>query len=110
MTKHGETDGYGASDFIREINRYLGGNVLDCAVLNYYEYLPRDVYLRYHQEHAEPVAIDLAACYQLVSRLLIEPLTLTSTLVRHDPDRLAMTLIEAVRLEGSETSVLEEVG
>lgn len=94
MTKHGETDGFAASDFIREINRYLGNDALDCAVLNYHESLPRDLYQRYREQKAEAVAIDLGNCYGLVPQLAIRPLTATGHLVRHDPDLLAKTLVE----------------
>lgn len=94
MTKHGETDGFPASHFIREMNRYLGGNhVLDCAVLNYHESLPRDLYQKYKRERSEPVTIDLGPCYESVSQLAIRPLTATGELVRHDPALLAQTLI-----------------
>ena len=104
MTKHGETDGFAASDFIREINRYLGRDgALDCAVLNYHESLPRELYEKYKQERAEPVAIDLGRCYESVPQLAIRPLTATGMLVRHDPQRLAATLLELAALtpEGS---------
>ncbi|HEX6509594.1 MAG TPA: gluconeogenesis factor YvcK family protein [Chloroflexota bacterium] len=98
MTKHGETDGFAASDFIGEINRYLGGeNTLDCAVLNYHESLPRDLYERYKSERSEPVSIDLGRCYESVNQLAIRPLTATGALVRHDPARLAETLVELLR-------------
>lgn len=97
MTKHGETDDFAASAFIREINRYLGSaEALDCAVLNYHESLPRDLYEKYKRERSEPVAIDLAQCYEAVPQLAIRPLTATGMLVRHDPDRLAETLMEIV--------------
>lgn len=94
MTKHGETDNFAASDFIREINRYLGADdVLDCAVLNYHEALPLELYKRYKQEGSEPVTIDLGKCYESVPQLAIRALTATGELVRHDPDRLAATLL-----------------
>ena len=93
MTKHGETDGFAAGDFIQQINRYLGEPV-DCAVLNYHESLPRHLYDRYKEERAEPVAIDLGRCYELVERMAIRPLTATGVLVRHDAARLAATLLE----------------
>ncbi|MGH2449364.1 MAG: gluconeogenesis factor YvcK family protein [Chloroflexota bacterium] len=97
MTKHGETDGFTASNFIRETQRYLGAaDALDCAVLNYHESLPRDLIERYREQNSEPVSIDLGKCYELVPRLAIRPLTATGSLVRHDPDRLAATLIELV--------------
>jgi uncharacterized cofD-like protein len=95
MTKHGETDGFAASDFIREINRYLGGDgALDCAVLNYHESLPRPLLQRYKSEKSDPVSIDLAGCYEAVPQLAIRPLTATGSLVRHDAARLAATLLD----------------
>ena len=95
MTKHGETDGFSASAFIREVIHYLGSDtVLDCAILNYHESLPRDLYERYKSQHSEPVAIDLGQCYELVPQLAIRPLTATGALVRHDATRLAETLLE----------------
>jgi uncharacterized cofD-like protein len=101
MTKHGETDGFAASDFIREINRYLGGDgSLDCAVLNYHESLPRDLYERYKGEHSEPVSIDLGRCYESVRQLAIRPLTATGALVRHDPTQLAETLVRLLTEDG----------
>jgi uncharacterized cofD-like protein len=106
MTKHGETDDFAASDFIREINRYLGGEgTLDCAVLNYHESLPRPLLQRYKSEKSEPVAIDLGRCYEMVPQLAIRPLTATGALVRHDAARLAETLLEiAVSSPAGETS------
>lgn len=99
MTKHGETDGYAASDFIRRVERYIGEDTLDCAVLNYHESLPRELYEGYKRERAEAVAIDLGNCYELVPQLAIRPLTATGALVRHDPARLAATLVEIATTE-----------
>ncbi len=94
MTKAGETDKFAASDFIGEINRYLGvDGALDCAVLNYHENLPLDLYERYKREGSEPVTIDLGKCYEAVPQLAIRALTATGELVRHDPDLLAATLL-----------------
>jgi uncharacterized cofD-like protein len=97
MTKHGETDGFSASSFIREINHYLGGEGrLDCAVLNYHESIPRPLSAKYKAARAVPVAIDLAACYECVPHLVVKPLTRTGVFLRHDPDLLAETLIDLV--------------
>jgi len=106
MTKHGETDGYAASDFIRRIEACIGEETLDCAVLNYHESLPRELYERYKRDHAEAVAIDLGNCYELVPQLAIRPLTATGALVRHDPALLAGTLIEIASSEPAATEQL----
>jgi uncharacterized cofD-like protein len=94
MTKHGETDNFAASDFIREVIRYLGPSALDYAILNYHESLPRDLLERYKESNAAPVDLDLGNCYELVPGLRIRPLTRTGALVRHDPELLALTLME----------------
>jgi uncharacterized cofD-like protein len=108
MTKCGETDRFVASDFLREIHRYLGAEQpLDFAVLNYHETLPRELYARYREERAELVSIDLAQCYGLVSQLVIRPLTATGSLVRHDARSLAATLIEIAGAMGAGDSVYD---
>jgi uncharacterized cofD-like protein len=94
MTKHGETDNFAASTFIHEVLRYLGDDALDYAILNYHESLPKDLLDRYKESRAVPVDLDLSACYELVPGLRIRPLTRTGALVRHDPELLALTLME----------------
>ncbi|GAC1325383.1 MAG: hypothetical protein NVS2B16_03350 [Chloroflexota bacterium] len=94
MTKHGETDSYAASDFLRAVSRYLEPATLDVAMLNYYEELPRDVLARYQAARQIPVSIDLELCYAYASRLMVRPMAAAGTLVRHDPDRLADAIIE----------------
>jgi uncharacterized cofD-like protein len=94
MTKHGETDGFTASDFLRIVTRYLGEGAIDVALLNYYEALPREVLVRYLAERAAPVSIDQDRCYEYADRLVVRPLAAAGTLVRHDPDRLADALME----------------
>lgn len=108
MTKHGETDGYAASDFLHVITHHLGNGVLDDALLNYYESLPRDVLARYQEEYAVPVSIDLERCYQYAPRLMVRPLAAAGTLVRHDPDRLAAALLDLLHsadVPPAETSI-----
>lgn len=93
MTKHGETDGYAASDFLRAVTTYLGEGVLDAALLSYYESLPRSVLARYQAERSVPVSIDLERCYEFAPRLMVRPLAAAGTLVRHDPENLARALL-----------------
>src|SRR5215472_15606720 len=53
MTKHGETDGYKASDFVNAIHQYLGGRV-DRVIVNDGPFLP-EVLEMYAEEKSEPV-------------------------------------------------------
>lgn len=108
MTKHGETDEYAASDFLRAITRYLGEGVLDAALLNYYESFPRDVLSRYGAERSIPVSIDLERCYQYAPRLMVRPLAAAGTFVRHDSDRLARALLDLLD-ESIEGEAAEEI-
>lgn len=95
MTKHGESDGFRASDFIKEVLAYLGSSgALDCAILHQGP-LPRDAVMRYEAERAAPVEADLEECARLVSSLVHEPLASAHRLVRHDPDRLAGAILRA---------------
>lgn len=95
MTKHGETDGFRASDFIRQVLRYLGdGGQLDYAIVNYHQRLPAPVRRRYSEQRSEPVNIDLSDCYQLVPNMVVRPLTAVGAYVRHDPHLLAAAVME----------------
>jgi uncharacterized cofD-like protein len=97
MTKHGETDRYAASDFLRVVTQHLGEGVLDAALLSYYESLPRDVLSRYQAQHSGPVSIDLERCYEYAPRLMVRPLAHAGTLVRHDSEKLAEALLAILR-------------
>ena len=91
MTKHGETDGYKASDFVNAIHQYLGGRV-DRVIVNDGTYLP-EVLEMYAEEKSEPVIVDRARLSHLVPHVLIEHLNLENDkLARHDPERLVRAI------------------
>ncbi|MGH2495955.1 MAG: gluconeogenesis factor YvcK family protein [Ktedonobacteraceae bacterium] len=91
MTKHGETDGYKTSDFVRQIHRYLGGRV-DRVIVNDGPFLP-DVLATYAEEKSEPVIVDRAQLARLVPNVVIEHLNLEGDrLARHDPERLVRAI------------------
>jgi len=91
MTKHGETDGYKASDFVEAIHRYLGGRV-DRVIVNDGPFMP-EVLDMYAQEKSEPVMVDRARLTRLVPNVLIEHLNLENDrLARHDPERLVRAI------------------
>lgn len=91
MTKHGETDGYKASDFVNAIHLYLGGRV-DRVIVNDGTYLP-EVLATYAQEKSEPVIVDRAQLSRLVPHVLMEHLNLENDkLARHDPERLVRAI------------------
>ena len=91
MTKHGETDGYKASNFVDAIHQYLGGRV-DRVIVNGGTYLP-EVLEMYAEEKSEPVVVDRARLSRLVPHVLIEDLNLENDkLARHDPERLVRAI------------------
>ncbi len=91
MTKHGETDGYKASDFVNAIHHYLGGRV-DRVIVNDGPFLP-ELLETYAQEKSEPVIVDRARLARLVPSVLIEHLNLENDrLARHDPERLVRAI------------------
>jgi uncharacterized cofD-like protein len=90
MTKYGETDGFRASDFVREIHRYLGRRV-DTVVVSTSEYRP-DLLARYADQSAHPVLADLDALRSLVPRVLAGPFALTERFIRHDAERVLLAI------------------
>ncbi len=87
MTKHGETDGYKASDFVNTIHTYLGARV-DRVVVNEGTF-PPDVLKTYQEEQSQPVEIDRLRLERLVPNVVIGPFNLKDdSLARHDPERV----------------------
>jgi len=91
MTKHGETGGYKASDFVKQIHHYLGGRV-DRVIVND-GLFQRDVLDMYAEEKSELVVADRAQLTRLVPSVVIEHLSLDGDrLARHDPERLVRAI------------------
>ena len=90
MTKHGETDGFTAAGFVREVHRYLGRRV-DTVLVNTAE-APAELAARYAAEGAEPVRVDLPALRELVPRVLTGPFAHAETLIRHDAERVVLAI------------------
>ena len=93
MTKHGESDGFKASDFIKEVQSYLGSRSVPEYVIVNSEALPEKVIQRYAPERSAPVDYDEEACQALVPHLVAKPLLAVGAFVRHDPQRLARTIL-----------------
>lgn len=95
MTKHGETDGFSASDFVKEIQRYLAKakKKLKAVLVNNDFSVPKKVLNRYKKEKSFPVKADVAACQKLGVKVIAKPLAAVGQLWRHDSQKLAETLI-----------------
>lgn len=95
MTKRGESDGYRAEDFVRTINEYLGAARLDAIVVN--TGIPTErVLARYAQAGQYLVACDESS-FSVEAQVVLADLVTTGLLVRHDPDRLAATLLSVLQ-------------
>jgi uncharacterized cofD-like protein len=91
MSKHGETDGYSASDFVSTIHHYLGGRV-DRVIVNDGPFAP-EILEMYAQESRGPVVADHERLEDLVPNVIIDHLNLENdSLARHDPERLVKAL------------------
>jgi len=89
MTKHGETTGFKASDFVNELEKYLGKNVLDYVVCNSQK--PSKALLDdYKKENAEYVEPDIKSKkYRIIRTDLLDNIDLA----RHNPEKLAKIII-----------------
>ena len=92
MTKHGETDDFSASHHVAQIIRYAG-RVPD-AVLVHQGTVPPEMALRYEEEKARQVRVDVDDLYRMGVKLVKAGDVMSATsLVRHDPARTAETLL-----------------
>jgi uncharacterized cofD-like protein len=90
MTKHGETDGFAASDFVRELQRYLGRRV-DTILVSTSTY-PQALLDAYASEQAFPVVADLEKVRELAPRVIAGHFSTTERLIRHDAERVILGL------------------
>jgi uncharacterized cofD-like protein len=101
MTKHGETDGYQVSDFVREIKKYLGpaSERLETIIVNKGLKLPLSTSRWYTKYKSKPVRLNgKIERVKIISR----PLVNGGKLIRHHPEKLAKVLVNL--LEKSYTS------
>lgn len=88
MTNRGETDGYRASDFVREIHRYLGDRV--DRVVAHDGVFPERLLERYASDGQHPVVPDVERLRELTPEVVIDSLLAVyqGALLRHDAERL----------------------
>jgi uncharacterized cofD-like protein len=97
MTKAGETDGFKASDFLRELIDYLGEPCVDVAIFNGAP-LTAGVLAAYAREGQFPVDFDQDACEALVpvTELKVLPLAYfpkNQRILRHNTQLLAEAIV-----------------
>lgn len=93
MTKHGETDGFAVSDFVREIKKYLGqaGDKLSAVVVNIKLKLPISVAQWYKKYKAEPVKFNKENIEGL--KIITGSFATSGKFIRHDPKKIARAIM-----------------
>ncbi len=103
MTRPGQTDGFAPSDFVSELNKYLGNKKLDSVVINSKK--PSvDAIKKYKKTGAEPVTSEANALskIEVIKSDLVFHQTFKKTkgdslersILRHDADKLAKIIYE----------------
>lgn len=96
MTKHGETDGFVASDFVREIKKYLGkaANKPSVVIVNTKLRLPTSVARWYKKYKSEPIKFDKENIDGL--EIITGSFATSGKLIRHDPSKIARVIMKLV--------------
>lgn len=95
MTKFGETNNFQASDFVNEIEKYLGEGSLDYCVINTNK-PTADLLERYEQERDEFVAFDEENFSDIKATVVSGDLIRQGQFVRHDSSKLALMLADII--------------
>jgi len=91
MTEHGETDHFSASDHLRVLFDHAGGKICDYCVIST-SVIPPNILDKYKEEQSEPVKIDLDKIKEMGVTPVLGDITMKSSVLRHDPEKLARLL------------------
>lgn len=98
MTKKGETTTYELPDFIKNIERYMGGKMLDYVLVNNGEISQELVDKYKNEEGKKPVKLKPEQDFSGDNYIIIEEDFVNEwDVVRHDPIKLARVLLEIAR-------------
>jgi len=95
MTKYGETNNFTVTDFIKEIERYLGSKV-DYVIYN--NFIPKKVRIKkYKKEH--PELLELVKTNENLSfkKFIGKNLLLKKGPIEHDPNKIAKVILNLCR-------------
>jgi len=95
MTKHGETDGFFVSDFVSELEKYLGKDILDFVLYNSSSH-DKKLLKKYKSEKAFPVLEDKQKFNNFKAEFIQKKVSAEKSLVRHDSEKLARALVEII--------------
>ena len=93
MTEPGETDGYTASEHIRELFNHSGGKLFEYSLVNS-KSVPQDILDRYIEDGAAPVQEDEELLCDLGVEIIHAPIVeVSGNWVRHDSDKLTREIL-----------------
>jgi len=95
MTKNGETNNFKVSDFVFEVEKYLGIDSIDYVLVNTSMINPV-VLSSYCKENAVPVEYDESKCGQFRARFIAADLVTSTEVLRHDSTLLAESIVSLV--------------
>jgi len=93
MTKFGETNNFTGMNFVREIEKYLGGKFLDYVILNNKK-PPASRVAKYEKEGAVFVKCNREDCKKERFKIIKGNFLRKKGFIRHDPNNLAKTLLK----------------
>jgi uncharacterized cofD-like protein len=93
MTKFGETNGFAASDFVKEIEQYLGKDTLDYSVVNT-SHPSLELLEKYQEYKDELVKYDEQNFGNIKSKVIAGDFIRQGQFVRHDSEKLAEGIIQ----------------
>jgi uncharacterized cofD-like protein len=95
MTQPGETDDYKVSDHLQAIQDHVGHQFFDYVLVNNGE-IPEEVRLKYAEEGAQAVQLDLDEVSRRGYTVIADKLVLFRTFLRHDAEKLSQHIVGLV--------------
>ncbi|MCX7772575.1 MAG: 2-phospho-L-lactate transferase CofD family protein, partial [Clostridia bacterium] len=86
--------GYTVADHVNAIHTHAGKELIDCCLVNSGRIKP-SIFKKYQDDGAGQVMVDLSKMKRMGIRLFERDLVkIERDLVRHDPEKLALSIIE----------------
>jgi uncharacterized cofD-like protein len=98
MTQVGETDGFKASDHVRELVKHTHPKILDACIINNGR-IPPPMVEKYAQENSAPVVNDSDTIKSMGYGVIEEDLVSVTDHVRHDAKKLAKIIAHLMNLD-----------
>ncbi|HHW49414.1 MAG TPA: YvcK family protein [Clostridiaceae bacterium] len=96
MTQPGETEGYSAFDHVEAIEKHSYKGIVEYCIVNTAD-IPEDLKKKYMDDGAETVKVDRDRISKAGIKIVSgEYAKITNNYVRHDPEKLAATIVDIV--------------